>query len=822
MTAIWCRYRSSFRSNWRAWATLAALTGVALSLAVAAVSDARRTDSALPRAIEAGRGGDVTVSGNQTAMGRASALTYLDEVERLPQVTQSTRTSGVYLAEVSADGKIGERLSFGSAVGKLIDRPSPNGLELLRILDGRLPATDRADEVVVNPEFRRVTGWDVGDRMTSLRLFRLEDFDGEFNPGPTKGTPLDLTIVGIGRMPYELFDAAEERQPQVYLLPPFSHAYPDSTYYVSSILKVPGGDAAIGDLRSSVETVAARYAGAQVLLSVSRDGRDAVQESIRPQVTAIWLVAAVLGLAAALLSAQAVGRQISQHNRDTAALRALGMSPRDLGVLAMLHGVTIALGASAISVPLSLMSSLFTPLGSTRDIEPSPGLRFDPGATGVGVILIIVALSAASWVSAMRLARSSRPIVDGRATGGEPRRPSRLVAMLAHTGLPPTVVTGSRFALQAGRQTSTAPVRSVLSSITVAVATVGAALSFASSLDQLLHVPQRYGWNWDVEVSSVFGPVPDEAVEAIRQRPEVAAIAAFAYGNIRIGDQAVAAVSVDQLDGTVFPTMTEGRIPQGESDLVLGALTLRSIGRSIGDRVEVDTGHGSRTMTIVGTATFPSLGQTRTSNMGLGRGAATGGSVFKASDEPGAGIYNGVFVRLDPTLDRAAAIGSLRAFLAEQGCTDSGCFLTDGKPDRLAGYESLGPIWLPFALALGVMFAISLAHGIATTTRARRRELAILSALGLTRRQAGHVAIWQAATIVTTATIIGLPLGIIASNALWGAFSDRLGVRPHPSIPVLQLLVVSLAVAVSAVAVGLAYVPSTRRASASGLAGIAE
>ncbi len=822
MRAVVYRYRASLRRNWRSWATLSLLTGVALSFALTAASDARRTDTALPRALAVGHSADVSVSGDQTAMGRSAALAYLNEVEHLPGVVQSTRISGVYLAEVSADGTFGKRLSFGSALGKLIDRPSARGLETLRLLKGRLPVADRADEVIVNPELQGVTGWKIGARVTSLQLFRLEEFDQNLNPDPKKGTPLELTIVGVGRLPLELFDAAGERKPQVYLFPAFSVAHRDSTYYVSSELTIPGGETATVDLRSRIEKVAARYPGAQVLFSVNHDGLVAVQNALRPQVTTIWLLAIVLLLAGMLLGAQAVGRQIFSHNRDTSALRALGMSSRDIGALLTLHGVTIALGAATVAVPLAWLSSVFTPLGPTRVVDPSPGFRFDAAVLGIGGLLVALTLSLASSLSAMRLTRFfGRSGI--RSTGHNARsRPSRFVALLARAGLPPTVVTGSRFALQAGDGRNATPVRSVLSSIALAVAVVGAAVSFTSSLDHLLHTPRQYGWDWDVGVSNPFGAIPNEAVDAFRARPEVAAIAAFAYGNVRIDGQSIAAVGFDQLNGTVFPTMNEGRIPQSERDLVLGPLNMKSLGRSIGDRVEVDTGHGIRTMTIVGTATFPSLGNTRTSNTGLGRGAATVASVFPPSQKPEDGRYNGVFLRINPSFDRAKAIGSLRTFLAEQGCADSDCLVTDGKPDPLTGYESLGAVWLPFAMALGVVFAISLAHGIATTTRSRRRELAIMAALGMTRRQAGHVVIWQAATIVVAALAIGIPLGVVNANVLWGVFSERLGMRPRPSIPVLQLLLLALAAVLSAVVVGAAFVPSTRRATAVGLSVTAE
>ena len=819
MKAVVYRYRSTLRANWGSTAALSLLVGLALSFALAAAADARRTDTALPRALAAARSADVSVSGNQLSMGRSAALSYLGEIEHLPGIMQSTRIGGVYLDELAEDGTEGKRLSFGSAVGKLIARPGPEGLETLRLLKGRLPATDRPDEVMVNPELQRVTGWRIGDRVTSLRLVRLEGFDSDGNADPKKGEALQLTIVGVGRLPSELFDSAAERKPQVYLFPPFAAASRESTFYVSSALKVSGDQSAIVRLRSQVERVAARYPGAQVLFSATRDGRAAVQSALRPQVTTIWLLATVVFLAGLLLGAQAIGRQIFSQNRDSHVLRALGMSPRDVGVLVMLHGMTVAVVASFVAVALSWSASIFTPLGSTQAVEPSPGLGFDTAVLGTGALVIAATLATASWFSASRLARLSVP---GAAEFDARGRPSRFVSLLTWAGLPPTAVTGSRFALQPGLGRNATPARSVLCSIALAVGVVGAAVSFTSSLNQLLATPRSYGWDWDVGVANPFGPIPDEAVDAVRARPEVGAIAAFTYGNVRIDKRSIAAVGFDQLDGIVFPTLLDGRIPQGDGDIVLGPLSMRSLGRSIGDRVNVDTGHGKRTMTIVGTATFPSIGNTRTSSAGLGRGAATIASVFPLSSDPAEGRYNGVFLRIDPTLDRVTATKSLRKFFAEQGCTDSGCFLTDGKPHALNGYESLGAVWPPFAAALGVVFAISLAHGLAMTTKARRRDLAIMAALGLTPGQAGRVVVWQAATIIAAALSVGVPFAIISANVLWGIFCERLGLRPRPSIPLMKLVSLSSLALMSAIAVGLAFVPSTRHGTGARILSSAE
>jgi ABC-type antimicrobial peptide transport system permease subunit len=112
---------------------------------------------------------------------------------------------------------------------------------------------------------------------------------------------------------------------------------------------------------------------------------------------------------------------------------------------------------------------------------------------------------------------------------------------------------------------------------------------------------------------------------------------------------------------------------------------------------------------------------------------------------------------------------------------------------------------------LGVLLAISLSHGIATATRARRRDLAILSALGMRRSQTGQIVVWQAITTVTLAVVIALPVGIVGASIGWRFFTDRFGIRPPISVPIAQLVLLVLAGLASAIVVGLAFVPNTRR-----------
>ena len=71
---------------------------------------------------------------------------------------------------------------------------------------------------------------------------------------------------------------------------------------------------------------------------------------------------------------------------------------------------------------------------------------------------------------------------------------------------------------------------------------------------------------------------------------------------------------------------------------------------------------------------------------------------------------------------------------------------------------------LVLALALAAAAVLSLAVAILASVRQRRAELALLKALGLTRRQVREVIGWQASAILVIACVVGVPLGVAAGR----------------------------------------------------------
>ena len=86
------------------------------------------------------------------------------------------------------------------------------------------------------------------------------------------------------------------------------------------------------------------------------------------------------------------------------------------------------------------------------------------------------------------------------------------------------------------------------------------------------------------------------------------------------------------------------------------------------------------------------------------------------------------------------------------------------------------------------MAAATLAHTLASSTRRRRRDLAILKTLGFARWQLRQAVAWQATTIAAIALLIGLPTGVAAGRWAWRYLATQLGVLPEPAVPLTAIV----------------------------------
>jgi len=155
----------------------------------------------------------------------------------------------------------------------------------------------------------------------------------------------------------------------------------------------------------------------------------------------------IAAIATLLVVAQAIGRELRRDADGRDVLRALGAGP-GMTILDALVGVmaAILLGATLATVVAVLLSPL-APLGPVRPVYPTPGIAVDWTALAMGVVGLVVVLSALATAMAYRQAphRMAR-----RSPAGRSHRPS-VATVAARSGLPVSAVAGIRLAAEPGR-----------------------------------------------------------------------------------------------------------------------------------------------------------------------------------------------------------------------------------------------------------------------------------------------------------------------------------------------------------------------------------
>jgi hypothetical protein len=791
VAAVWYRFRAELPKRWRAVLALALLAGVAGGIAVAAAAGASRSDTAFSRLLNKTNAWQVLVNpddSNGTAL-RSPAIA------RLPMVSAAARVDAQAL--VPADARTEKDFGrFGIVL--VSDRQTMYTLARPKILHGRVPDPDRADEVLVDPNLAKQEHVRVGSRIaaysfTDADLARRQRLGLSFEKAAAAvgrgefGTRLALNVVGIGVNPDNIVVDEGFETPAMTLSPAFAKRYPDvAKPYWGEIVRLRRGAADIPAFRAAIEKMAP---GEAIAFQTTTVTEAKVARAVRPQVVALAVFALIVAVAGLLLVGQALARQSFLDSVDSPPLHALGFSRGQLFAGGMLRAVLVAVGGAVIATVAAVAASPLAPIGPARTAEPDPGVRVDALVLGIGALAIVVGLLALAAIPAWRFARAGASIDMARGA-----RPSRLAGALARVGAPLPASAGVRMALEPGRGRTAVPSRTTIVTSALAIATVTAALVFAASLHHLVTTPRLYGWNWDVRMS-VTGDDPAQIAKIRNQLGgildasprDVSAWSTASLSQLTVNRVSMPALGI-RAGRTVGPTVVSGRLPQRGNEIALGALSMRTLGVSTGDSVNVTKADGSgRSMRIVGRVVLPGLGTYSGSDKtALGEGAVVARGALAAL---GANFGGEDFlVRFTPGASRAHVIDRARALASVAGGSQSVDVSNVQRPSDIVSYERVRTLPLLLAGVLAFLTTATVAHALVTAVRRRRRDLALLKTLGFSRGQTSRTVAWQATTVGAVALLCGVPLGIAGGRWGWQVLTDNLGTVSEPIVPRLALL----------------------------------
>jgi hypothetical protein len=763
------RLRSELRTRWRAWLGLVFLIGLAGAAAAAAAAGARRTETAYPRFVQAQNGYDLITGGFP---GRIDPGRALAKMEALPEVAQWARVDMVASSAVLPSGRVAPAPEL-MAVTDLMERAGFR-LNRFKVISGRMVNLRAPGEAVVDfPTADRE-----GLRVGSVVRFIVGDPDAQ------RPRSAAVRIVGIVASPGQ-FPAvgASSAFGSVYVTPAFvrSNGIRPSPRDAALLVRLRHGAAGGG---AFVRQMRAAGLGSVDIPEVQPTQTAGIQRSIRLESQALWALSVLIGLAAFAIVGQSLARQTYLDSAELPALWALGFSRTQLFWLGIARAAIIGTAAGCVVVPVAVLLSPLAPVGLARIAEPDPGFAVDgvPLVLGAALVALFTVLASTipAWTGAGTATRGERP-APGR------RRSPPLPHALSRAWYSPAAATGVRMALQPGRGRTAVPVRSAIFGATLGVAALTASLVLAASLGHLLKTPRLSGFTWDAFVS-VEGGLP-KAAAALRADPKIAGYTRGGFTGVRIGQLRVMALVLGG-PGPARPVITAGVAPTASDEVALGAATMRAAHTAIGQTVNlaIDKAEGHpkpARMRVVGTVIVPPTPFLATK---LGDGAALALPGLLRID-PGAARQLGgapFLVRFAPGVSRDAGLAAV--------ANDIKGLLNPyvNAAERPASVVSLAAIaGLPVALAglLALIAAGTLAHTLASSTRRRRRDLAVLKTLGFTRRQLRQAVAWQATTIAAIALLIGLPAGVAGGRWAWRYLAAQLGVLPEPAVPLTAILI---------------------------------
>jgi putative ABC transport system permease protein len=303
---------------------------------------------------------------------------------------------------------------------------------------------------------------------------------------------------------------------------------------------------------------------------------------------------------------------------------------------------------------------------------------------------------------------------------------------------------------------------------------------FASTVGDVVVRPADGNTNGGPSTVAIPASVVDDLEDtpgAARVDGHVTAIGVYVVDkdNKVVGGQGPPAIGGNYSDapaGHGLPglTLVEGRAPEGPDEVVFDAKTAQRSGYFIGEKVHIVTASDQAliTPTLVGILGFP-------------EGGSLNGATFAAFDTPraqqlfldGKDAYTDIWV----TADDGVSQDELRDAVAERLPADLEAVTgdkaaDDAATDLLEAISFLRTFLLIFAAISLVVGAFLIVNTFSILVAQRSRELALLRALGASKRQVTRSVLVEALLVGLVGSTLGLGLGVLLAMGIRALFAN--------------------------------------------------
>jgi putative ABC transport system permease protein len=568
--------------------------------------------------------------------------------------------------------------------------------------------------------------------------------------------------------------------------------------------------------------------------------------------TVLLVFAAVALLVAAFSIYNAFSMVTAQRTRESALLRALGASRRQITVSAATQGLVVGAVAAVAGViaGIGVAAGLYALMGAAGFGLPSSALAVEPARLLVAALVGIAVAVPASLVPAIRASRV-KPLAAMREGTDEANRPPRVrtasglvglaggiaavvagatagsfalvgpgaVVTLASLvllgpavarpasallGTPATALrgaTGSLARRNAMRNPRTTAGAATALMVGVAVVTVFTVLgaSIKASIGEVVRSDFRGDLVIVNDEQSGSGIDP-AVVERLASVPEVRAVTGFGVARAAVAGspEMVTAADAAALGRMVDLHVAQGVLADvGPDGVAVSSKFADAHDVHVGDAVPVTFGNGANIALRVG-AVYDA-------NQSFGNVVVPEAAWAANTQQP---ALTGVFV----TLSNGVPLAQGRAAVERVTSAELAPKVED-KGEYLAGVSSqvdtlLAIVYVFLALAILIAF-MGIANTLSLSLRERTRELGLLRAVGLTRSQLRATVRWESVIIAGFGALGGVAVGVLVGWGLTRSFSGDLPLDVF-SAPAGRLLLIAAAGAGAGV---LAALRPARRAA---------
>jgi putative ABC transport system permease protein len=326
----------------------------------------------------------------------------------------------------------------------------------------------------------------------------------------------------------------------------------------------------------------------------------------------------------------------------------------------------------------------------------------------------------------------------------------------------------------------------------------------------------------------VRGTLPDSLLDEVSNAPDVSAADGSVDGYAQVIDRQGDAVGDPAMGAPTFGgnwtdidelnpfDLVDGQAPQSEGEIVIDRGTADDTGYGVGDQVRVQTQNGVGEFTLVGITRFGTTDSPGGSSYVLW----TTAEAQELIGEPGR--FSSVSVVADDGVSQTQLARSIEDQLQADGTSGTevltGEAITEESQNDVQDQLSfITIIFLVFAIIAVFVGIFVIYNSFAIIVAQRTREMALLRAIGASRKQVRRAVVVEAAVVGLVASVAGFVMGLGVASLLGALFE-----LPEGSLAILPTSVAIAIVTGLVVTILSALVPAWRASRVPPLAAMRE